>query len=77
MIKALYWAMIFIDERYHGFSFNRNWEIMTDDYNYSISEGFSDLKIDEEVAKKEVERYIKYQEISNNIFISNYFKEDE
>lgn len=65
------------DERYHGFSFNRNWEIMTDDYNYSISEGFSDLKIDEEVAKKEVERYIKYQEISNNIFVSNYFKEDE
>lgn len=65
------------DERYHGFSFDSSWEIKTDDYNYSLSNGFSDLKIDIKDAKQEIDRYLKYQEIANNIFISNYFKEDD
>ena len=65
------------DERYHGFSFTPAWTIRTDDYTYSLTDGFSDLKISEEDAKKEVERYQAYQKISNNIFMSDYFNEEK
>lgn len=62
------------DDNYHGFSFNSTWTITTDNYTYSLKDGFTNLKIDENKAKKEIERYHLYQKISNNIFKSDYFK---
>ncbi|MBR0462259.1 MAG: LTA synthase family protein [Erysipelotrichaceae bacterium] len=65
------------DDRYHGFNFTPSWDITTDDFAYSLTKGFTRLSISEDEAKKEVERYQKYQEISNNIFISDYFNPEK
>jgi phosphoglycerol transferase MdoB-like AlkP superfamily enzyme len=66
------------DERYHGFSFTPSWTIKTDDFEYAIStNSFARCYIDEEDALKQVERFLAYQDVSNIIFLDDYFKVEE
>ena len=66
------------DDRYHGFSFSPDWNIKTDDFEYSLSaQAFIRCDIDEADAREQVQRYLAYQDVSNIIFLNDYFKEEE
>ncbi len=66
------------DDRYHGFQFTTDWIISTDDYVYNSSEAsFERLNISEEEAYESLNRYLEYQEISNLIYLNNYFSDED
>ena len=65
------------DERYQGFYFDPAWNISSNGFDYnSTSREFTRLEISEEEAYAILNRYMEYQEISNLIFINDYFNED-
>lgn len=63
------------DDRYNGFKFTTTWNIFTNNYTYYVSTGEYDMcNIPKDEADKELNRYLEYQNISNYIFINDYYK---
>lgn len=66
------------DDRYDGFSFDTAWNIKSNGFEYDSRKGeFTRLNVDESEAYDLLNRYMNYQEISNLIFMNDYFKKDE
>lgn len=66
------------DSRYQGFSFDTAWNIKSNGFDYDAkTKEFTRLEISEDEAYALLNRYMEYQEISNLIFMNDYFKKDE
>ena len=66
------------DARYKGFYFDTAWNISSNSFDYDAkTREFTRLEISEEEASAILNRYMEYQEISNLIFMNDYFKRKE
>ena len=66
------------DNRYQGFSFDAGWNIKSNGFDYDAeTKTFTRLEISEEDAYSLLNRYMEYQEISNLIFMNDYFKTEK
>ena len=66
------------DERYQGFNFDASWNIKSNGFDYDAkTREFTRLEIKEDKAYELLNRFMEYQEISNLIFINDYFAEEK